>query len=119
MRDAQGLTNPNSRSLLLTVYAVNPKIPVIDSMPPITPSTPRAIVAIFGPNRAPSIFVKALFDFDDQSCGVRGRGAADLGGILSAEMRSRTEKTLYRVTVRKHHRAKYYAVTENFAWIWD
>ena len=44
---------PSSRSRLLTEYAAIPKMPVIDSIAPITPSTPNDAVAIRGANEAP------------------------------------------------------------------
>ena len=37
---------PNSRSRLLTEYAAIPKMPVIDSIAPMNPSTPNDAVAI-------------------------------------------------------------------------
>ncbi len=45
---------PNSRSRLLTEYAAIPKMPVIDRIAPIIPSTPRAIVAMRAGNRTRS-----------------------------------------------------------------
>ena len=46
---------PNSRSRLLTEYAAIPKMPVIESIAPISPSTPSDTVAMRGANRLLSI----------------------------------------------------------------
>jgi hypothetical protein len=45
---------PNSRRRLLTEYAAIPKMPVIDSIAPMTPSTPSVIAAIREANKAVS-----------------------------------------------------------------
>ena len=44
-----------------------PKMPVIDSMAPITPSTPSEIVAMRGPNRTASISLIPRLDEDRQA----------------------------------------------------
>jgi hypothetical protein len=45
---------PNSFRRLLTAYAAIPKMPLIDNIAPITPSTPRAMAAIREANKAVS-----------------------------------------------------------------
>ena len=51
-RAPRAIRIPNSLSRLLTEYAAIPKMPVIESIAPINPSTPNATVATREGNRA-------------------------------------------------------------------